>query len=266
MPAKSVAAQKIFTHTGGQTTVYQLVRSAKRRTLSIEVHPDAQVVVRSPWSAPLSRVEDALSRQSKWLLKKIAHFLRHPPIQEPRYVHGARHPFLGQLYPLRISASLFEETQLLNGQLLIASTNLNPMPAQVKWQLYEWYGAQAYREFVASIDRCLPLFYKHGMRVPRPRLSIRWMRSRWGSYMPRNGGSMSLNAHLIKAPQKSIDCVVVHELCHWKYHGHGVRFYSLMDKIMHDWREHDQPLKKLILNDPNQVISTDSGVDCRPPA
>ncbi|MHC8440975.1 MAG: hypothetical protein ACYYK0_02085 [Candidatus Eutrophobiaceae bacterium] len=49
------------------------------RTLSIEMHPETQVVVRSPWSALLSRVKDALSRQSKWGLKQIEHFLCLPP-------------------------------------------------------------------------------------------------------------------------------------------------------------------------------------------
>ncbi len=46
-------------------------------------------------------------------------------------------------------------------------------------------------------------------------------------------------------PDKAIDYVVVHELCHLKHRNHGKSFYSLVAKYMPDYLERDKLLKGL---------------------
>lgn len=74
-----------------------------------------------------------------------------------------------------------------------------------------------------------------------PRLSLKVMRSRWGSYSVAIN-KVNLNLALIKLEPKLIDYVVVHELCHIIEQNHSSRFYALMTKILPNWKELKQEL------------------------
>lgn len=62
------------------------------------------------------------------------------------------------------------------------------------------------------------------------------MTSRWGSYIHRSPRVVTLNQHLIKAPLTCIDYVIIHELCHEVEANHSKKFYTLVAKIMPDWK------------------------------
>jgi len=102
-----------------------------------------------------------------------------------------------------------------------------------------WSRAQAAVEFTALLDT----WHSHPRfaRYPRPALAIRAMRTRWGSLGTHRG--MSLNLALIEAPRTCIEYVVVHELCHLRYHGHGRGFYRLLEAVLPDWRARKRALE-----------------------
>lgn len=60
------------------------------------------------------------------------------------------------------------------------------------------------------------------------RLRFRQVKSYWGSCSP--GGVISFNHNLMYAPPRAVDYVIVHELCHLKYRGHGKRFWDLVTR------------------------------------
>ena len=68
------------------------------------------------------------------------------------------------------------------------------------------------------------------------RLSIRDPRTRWGSCGP--DGSIMLSLRLVMAPPDVFRYVVVHELCHLRWRGHGPRFWALVEKQMPDFAVH----------------------------
>jgi predicted metal-dependent hydrolase len=59
-------------------------------------------------------------------------------------------------------------------------------------------------------------------------IRFRSVKTYWGSCSPQ--GVISFNYHLIHTPQEAVDYVIVHELCHLKYRGHGKRFWQLVER------------------------------------
>ncbi|MDR1813940.1 MAG: M48 family metallopeptidase [Tannerella sp.] len=84
----------------------------------------------------------------------------------------------------------------------------------------------------AEAKRVLPVRLKtladeHGFVFKE--VKIKNMRSRWGSCSSRKNINLSLR--LMMLPQHLVDYVLLHELCHTVEMNHGVRFWSLMDKV-----------------------------------
>ena len=70
-----------------------------------------------------------------------------------------------------------------------------------------------------------------GLRYSR--LAVRDPRTRWGSCGA--DGSIMLSLRLLLAPPDVFRYVVVHELCHLRWRGHGPRFWALVERQMPDY-------------------------------
>jgi predicted metal-dependent hydrolase len=66
-------------------------------------------------------------------------------------------------------------------------------------------------------------------------LSIRAQRTRWASCSA--DGRMSFNWRLLLAPERVLDYVVWHEVCHLEILDHSPRFWALLERRWPDYRE-----------------------------
>ena len=73
-------------------------------------------------------------------------------------------------------------------------------------------------------------------------ITIRDQKSRWGSCSSK--GTLSFNYRLMMAPQKILDYVVVHELCHLTHMNHSPAFWSMVESILPDYKESKQWLNE----------------------
>ena len=73
-------------------------------------------------------------------------------------------------------------------------------------------------------------------------ITVRNQRTRWGSCSSK--GNLSFKCLLMQTPPGGRDYVVVHELCHRKEMNHSPAFWSAVERIMPDYREHRKWLKE----------------------
>ncbi|TSD01346.1 MAG: putative metal-dependent hydrolase [Parcubacteria group bacterium Athens0714_25] len=67
------------------------------------------------------------------------------------------------------------------------------------------------------------------------KISIRNQRSRWGSCSSR--GNLSFHYKLADMPERCVDYVVAHELCHLKEMNHSRKFWNLVSRITPDYKK-----------------------------
>jgi len=73
------------------------------------------------------------------------------------------------------------------------------------------------------------------------RVTIRSQRTRWGSCSSKN--NISLNAKLVRLPERLMDYIIVHELVHTRFKNHGKKFYSELERIVGCRKPFERALK-----------------------
>ena len=91
------------------------------------------------------------------------------------------------------------------------------------------------------IARILPgLCERTGLRAEK--ISIRSMKSRWGSCTPGTG-AIRINLELVFYPDSCLEYILLHELAHTRVPNHGRDFYAILDRHMPDWRARRRMLR-----------------------
>jgi predicted metal-dependent hydrolase len=80
-------------------------------------------------------------------------------------------------------------------------------------------------------------------QLPYQKISIRSMRTRWGSCSAE--GNMSFSYKVAYLPDELRDYVLIHELCHLAQMNHSARFWALVEKGDPQYAEHRQRLRQL---------------------
>jgi predicted metal-dependent hydrolase len=226
----------------GTSVLRYSVSRTSRKTLAIEVHPDLSIKAIAPLDSTNNEIEEKILKRGQWIKRQqlyFEQFLPHTPFRE--YVSGETHYYLGKQYILKIRKSENESVKLKGGELIIKTHRTDDIQ-KVKQLLSAWYYQHAMRKFNDLITKSLTKF--KGYKLSKPKLVIRRMTRRWGSCTPNK--MIILNPEIIKAPGKSIEYVIIHELCHLIHPNHSHSFYKFQDKVMPDNAKWKLRLEKIL--------------------
>lgn len=115
--------------------------------------------------------------------------------------------------------------------------------AQIEHVLQQYYKDIAKRILPKMVQDIYPQFASAG--IPCPKLSLRRMKSRWGSCTPQTA-HMSLNILLVRLPISCIEHVIYHEFCHFFHANHSKAFYSCLEKFCPDWKKQREIARSLV--------------------
>lgn len=74
-------------------------------------------------------------------------------------------------------------------------------------------------------------------------VKVKDAKTRYGSCIPSKK-ALHFSSRLIMLPEKAIDAVIVHELCHIIHQNHSKNFYKLVEKYIPNYKEIDKYLKR----------------------
>ena len=206
---------------------YRILRS-KRKSLSITVDRNGEVLVRAPLRMPNSVIDRFVRERSAWITrakKKIEEFDEsHPPMS---ISEGGNLMFMGEGYSVVRTDS---------GDIAISGKTINIPRHYDGAKVIAWMKAEASRIIRARVSHyaAVTKLTPHSVRLTNAR-------TRWGSCGVTGG--VNFTWRLILCPLPVIDYVVVHELCHLVHRNHGRRFWESVENILPRYREAERWLK-----------------------
>jgi predicted metal-dependent hydrolase len=198
---------------------YTVRRSTRARRVRVNVHAHSGVEVVLPSRAPERAAAAAVSELRPWIERRL---------QEAREVRArlaARAgtvPYLGT--PLELVPQAGRTRVHRKGERLLVPAG-DPLPA-----IERFYRRAARAEIAPRLDQATA---RAGSAYSG--LDIRGQRTRWASCSP--AGRMSFNWRLLLAPERVLQYVVWHEVCHLEILDHSPRFWSLLARHWPGYRE-----------------------------
>ncbi len=229
----------------GKVVPYRVIRSSRRRTLAIEIDPQAGTTVRANHTASIDMIEKFLLEKSRWVLGHLADIedKASQPLKR-RYENGEVFHYLGAEYTLGLVPASREfppgEVRLTGGALEVAVFDdlvEHDRVKVVREPLASWYRYQAGLYLPGRLKAFTAI-----LGLSEPRLIIRHQQKRWGSCSP--SGELRINLRIMMAPALVIDYVVAHEICHLLVMNHSKRFWSTVEQVMPDYRARRQMLRE----------------------
>jgi predicted metal-dependent hydrolase len=198
---------------------YTVRRSSRARRVRVNVHAHTGVEVVLPARAPERAAAAAVSELRPWIERRLRE------AREVRARIAARAgtvPYLGA--PLELIPQPGRTRVHRAGERLLVPAG-DARPA-----IERFYRRAARAEIGPRLDRATAL-----AGSAYSALDIRAQRTRWASCSPT--GRMSFNWRLLLAPERVLEYVIWHEVCHLEILDHSPRFWSLLERRWPDYRE-----------------------------
>lgn len=204
----------------------------KRKTVELKIDPTGVVRIKAPKGTDESVVLKILIKKGDWILKKIDEmFTKSKRIEKRSYEDGEEILFLGKLLKLTIYRRDLTKTNIsiVNNELIISVPNKFEIE-EISALIEKYYR----KELKKIIDKRIG-FYQNNFKIKPKNITIKSQKTRWGSCSSER--NINFNWKLIMAPIEIIDYLIVHEMSHLVHMNHSKSFWSLVGKIMPDYKK-----------------------------
>jgi predicted metal-dependent hydrolase len=205
---------------------YTVRRSTRARRVRVNVHAHTGVEVVLPPRVPERAAAAAVHELRPWIERRLAE------VREVRERIAARSgtlPYLGSTLEL-VPQPGRTRVHRTGERLLVPD-------GDARGALERFYRRAARAEIAPRLDRACA---RAGSSYDG--LSIRAQRTRWASCTA--DGHMSFNWRLLLAPERVLEYVVWHEVCHLEILDHSPRFWALVERHWPGYRDEREWLRR----------------------
>lgn len=185
----------------------------RRRTISLKVLDSENAILKVPFSLSEKRIKEFLLEKQNWLektaikLKKNENFAEEFQLDKFIYLKGQK---------------------LMEANLI--SFDFDQLSSAKKKSLIRKYYSSHFFELSNLVEE---ISEKTNLKFAeiRPTNSVRV----WGSF--NSAGVMKLNWKLVILPQRLVEYVIIHELCHGKHMNHSPKFWGSVAKFCPNYKK-----------------------------
>lgn len=242
------------------TPVSVVVTKKRVKNFNLRVTSSGEAHASAPLGASRERIEAFVKRNSAWIISRLDQCeQRQTTVREPlspssiialwgkpiTVQDALDHNFASPApRPKQATFASFmgadKSNERLQAERRAILDGLTPDELQTRIdQLYASEVTTALRDMVHA--------YEIAMGIAVSRVSVRSMKTRWGSCTPKTG-AIRIARELAAYPVECLDMVVAHELVHLLEPSHNQRFHALLDTYCPNNRALSQRLKRPPLN------------------
>ena len=192
----------------GRAVPYELERK-RIKNLNLRIKPDGSVHISAPRLMPAGFIESFLLSKADFILEALERAEK-------------------------------KQKKVTPGTLLVLGREI-PDRFDSEAKRDKWLKEQCIEAVSHCFAELYPIFEKRGVALPE--IKFRKMKSRWGSCQPTRG-VLTFNSALIHVPEKCIEYVVLHELCHFIHPDHSPRFKAELSSLMPDWKVRQKEIRE----------------------
>jgi predicted metal-dependent hydrolase len=215
---------------------------SRRGSISIILSPDKGITVRAPYRTSLKTIDSFVRHKSGWINKHLSNYQGLTRINHnKRYTDGELHMFLGKEKILKITESA-RPCVSQDDDIIEVSLSEPENREKIRALLERWYILEALEILSRKLHEIMTRYSDYNFSPSG--LVVRPLKSRWGSCTSK--GKITLNSGLVKLDNIFSDYVIIHELCHLRYHNHGEEYYRLLGELVPDYKSIRKELRKYI--------------------
>lgn len=200
--------------------------------------PDGGVRISAPRRASLDAVRAFALAKLDWIERQRARILARTRAAWRDYADGETHAVWGEAHSLAVIETAGRPAVVRTAGRLELHVRAGSDRDRRRALLERWYGNQ-----VAAALPPLVAHWQERLGVRAARVSVRRMKTRWGSCTPSTR-TLRINAELATRSPSALEYIVVHELVHLLEASHGARFVALMDRHLPAWRHARRELRR----------------------
>lgn len=207
-------------------TPTKIVRT-KRKTLSLIINNNGDLIVRAPLKCTDSVIFDFISKKANWIISKRQNSIN-PKFAPLKLVDNEELNILGDNYTIKLAD--IKSVKIINNIILVPKINS-------KHYLILFLKRQLKKLVSEKIDM-LNAIYDFEVK----NISVSSAKTNWGSCSAEN--KLHFTYKLMLCPEQIIDYIVVHELVHTIIKNHSKNFWRNVKKIYPHYKQCELWLKE----------------------
>lgn len=210
------------------------------KNVHLKVFRDFKVNLSVPLDVPDDWIRNFLEGRKDWISKHLEKYQHSQGVNNLATIkNGTSTQLLGKdrrIVKISSTKNYIEEEEK-KIIVYLKNTEDNELTQRT---IKKWWREKALEVYSNEVDSLYESIFKK-YDVDKPTLTIRKMKTLWGSCTPAKS-KITLNEYLLKADVRCIQYVVLHELTHLLYPYHNNDFYNFLTVHMPDWKERKKEL------------------------